>query len=187
MGDLDTDCSSSSDQCSFRKFALVSSYTLHPNYSRKSKNHDHDIGLVFLRNDVSFTDNISPICLLENPLPPIQNYHVAGWGRTETQKISSKKIKTFLPSFQWSNCVEMYRKLNINITERQICAGGSKNRDTCQGDSGGPLMVVQNDTWYIAGVVSFGVSCGREGWPGVYVHIPNYIDWINATILATIQ
>lgn len=69
------------------------------------------------------------------------------------------------------------------MTSRQICVGGMKNRDTCQGDSGGPLMVEKaNGRWYAAGVVSFGVGCGKQGWPGVYTYIPNYIEWIKNTI-----
>jgi secreted trypsin-like serine protease len=39
-----------------------------------------------------------------------------------------------------------------------------------------------NGRWYAAGVVSFGVGCGKQGWPGVYTYIPNYIEWIKNTI-----
>lgn len=43
-----------------------------------------------------------------------------------------------------------------------------------QGDSGGPL-VCGNE---IVGIVSFGYECGRPQYPGIYVNVSYYHDWI---------
>ena len=49
-----------------------------------------------------------------------------------------------------------------------------------QGDGGGPLVcTTDNISYQLAGIVSWGVECGRKGIPGVYVNVPRYIDWIN--------
>lgn len=70
------------------------------------------------------------------------------------------------------------------ITERHICAGGSSGEDSCQGDSGGPLMRMIDDTgyaqlqWFVEGVISWGVGCGVEGFPGVYTRVTKYANWI---------
>lgn len=82
----------------------------------------------------------------------------------------------------FKDCAEKYQELGVTLIESQLCAGGKKNQDSCSGDSGGPLMLYRNGVYYAAGVVSFGVGCGREGWPGVYTNIPNYVSWIESVM-----
>lgn len=51
--------------------------------------------------------------------------------------------------------------------------------DSCQGDSGGPLTAAAQTAARVAvGVVSYGVDCGRPGYPGVYTRVASFADWI---------
>jgi len=68
-----------------------------------------------------------------------------------------------------------------DITNAMICAtfaGGGKG--SCQGDSGGPLVVNTNEGWQQIGIVSWGIGCAADGFPGVYTRSATFIDWINA-------
>lgn len=37
----------------------------------------------------------------------------------------------------------------------------------------------------LAGVLTFGLSCGAANMPGVYVDVRQYRDWINSQLLRT--
>jgi len=39
-----------------------------------------------------------------------------------------------------------------------------------------------NDRAYLVGVVSFGIGCGLQKYPGVYVRVTSYLDWIRSTV-----
>ncbi|XP_063873228.1 complement factor D-like isoform X5 [Scylla paramamosain] len=49
---------------------------------------------------------------------------------------------------------------------------------TAEGDSGGPLVC----GGVVAGMVSWGVGCGRLGFPGVYTSLPHWRDWITTQL-----
>ena len=58
-----------------------------------------------------------------------------------------------------------------------LCAGES-GKDACHGDSGGPL--VQNGVQ--VGIVSFGPDCGNASYPGVYVQVDVYMEFIQENV-----
>ena len=56
--------------------------------------------------------------------------------------------------------------------------------DTCQGDSGGPLFFRDPRTNHsiLVGITSWGIGCGRRGFPGVYTRVSAVADWIRGEI-----
>lgn len=55
-----------------------------------------------------------------------------------------------------------------------------------QGDSGGPLVCYLSDSkYYIVGITSYGVGCGRPKFPGVYTNLPKYMFWVKRQLSKT--
>uniref|UniRef100_A0A3Q0RZ51 trypsin n=1 Tax=Amphilophus citrinellus TaxID=61819 RepID=A0A3Q0RZ51_AMPCI len=70
-----------------------------------------------------------------------------------------------------------------DLTNNMFCAGIPEGgKDSCQGDSGSPFTLTENGRHWAAGIVSWGVECGRRGTYGVYTRVANYLDWIKKTM-----
>lgn len=51
-----------------------------------------------------------------------------------------------------------------------------------QGDSGGPLSVTNGGVDIQVGVVSWGIGCGTEDFPGVYSRVSSAYPWIRSVV-----
>ena len=92
---------------------------------------------------------------------------------------TSKLMEVKLPLVGEETCRAAYPRAAID--ERTVCAGLSQGgKDSCQGDSGGPLVVRDGDTWFQAGVVSWGQGCAKPGQYGVYTSVGAFERWIHA-------
>jgi len=72
------------------------------------------------------------------------------------------------------------------ITSSMLCAEHPKQKDACQGDSGGPLIKKSgsgdNEDFELVGVVSWGVGCAQDDFPGVYARVSAEYDWIKKEV-----
>ncbi|XP_017144468.1 melanization protease 1 [Drosophila miranda] len=164
----------------------------HPQYPGNARDQLHDIALLRLRDPVVYTEHISPVCLpsLASQRDAIflgRKMVVAGWGRTETNFTSNRKLKAEVDPVPLSDCNNRYASQRRTVTSNQICAGGVEGVDSCRGDSGGPLLLEDYtegySNYYITGVVSYGPTpCGLKGWPGVYTRVAAYLDFIENNV-----
>ncbi|XP_022919636.1 phenoloxidase-activating factor 1-like [Onthophagus taurus] len=163
----------------------VSGTIPHPQYDDTSRDRLFDIGLVRLQRSVTYSDYIRPICLPSpNERATVGNFlTVVGWGRTETGRYSPTKQKLLVPVVEPNRCAATFRTQRVTLRDSQLCAGGEKDKDSCKGDSGGPLLNLRNNgQYFIEGVVSFGATCGTEGWPGIYTRVSSYLSWIKQNL-----
>lgn len=78
---------------------------------------------------------------------------------------------------------------NNVISDDQLCASDVvENQDACQGDSGGPLVTQLINSgsgaslWTQVGIVSWGIGCAIERYPGVYSRVAFEVEWIDSVI-----
>ncbi|CAG7730856.1 unnamed protein product, partial [Allacma fusca] len=104
---------------------------------------------------------------------------VTGWGLTQEGGIpANSMMQATVSIFNDTACKGFYESTDI-ITKQMMCVGHPEGKmDSCVGDSGGPLVVNQNETYTLAGIVSWGRGCGRPNLPGVYTRMIGLTDWV---------
>ena len=74
---------------------------------------------------------------------------------------------------------ELHEESNSVVTENMMCAEeNGRAEDACQGDSGGPLIMHTDSGDYQVGVVSWGIGCAHDDFPGVYARVSSQYNWI---------
>jgi secreted trypsin-like serine protease len=141
--------------------------------------HYNDIAIIELDQAVKFNDNIKPICIAKAGSTYVgQTGTAAGWGALGTNLPTSDVLrKVQIPILADSVCSK-YRFYE----DVMLCGGYTDgSRDTCQGDSGGPLFVTGSNGFTLVGATSFGHGCASPGYPGVYVRVSHFTDWVLKT------
>ncbi|KAM9846090.1 ovochymase-1 [Aulostomus maculatus] len=154
----------------------VAAIVKHHGYNTRTK--DHDMALLKLQRPLLFNQFVRPINIWMNPLPLHQQCTVTGWGATHENgprvtRLQEVNVTLLSPD----DCRRFYAG---RIKSSMFCAGkNGGGADACQGDSGGPLSCFHGDGNYeLAGLVSWGIGCGRARKPGVYTNIQNHTRWI---------
>ena len=156
---------------------------MHPDYDDVSLN--NDVALIELNESVDvpaitiasreLTDQVA----MENSLATVM-----GWGGREGYEPGEGPTSDFPDVLHQVDLTllsnqECTQTLGGGITNQMICAtvtGGGKG--SCQGDSGGPLVVNTNEGWQQVGIVSWGIGCAADGYPGVYARAASFDTWL---------
>jgi len=155
----------------------------HPDYD--SRDLTNDICMLKLSKPLEWTDFVQPIALPEAMQETEANTDaiVTGWGTTSEGGLALPNVlhKVTVPVVADEECAASYSSSGIAVVDSMICAGLPEGgKDSCQGDSGGPFIDAESKT--LLGVVSWGIGCGRAGYPGVYTQVSYFIDWIQETM-----
>lgn len=102
---------------------------------------------------------------------------VVGWGRTSENDHEKQDRLRYgaVPVVPDSACAKAYRKVGVALVRAESICAGDQVVDACQGDSGGPM--VRRDAaghWTQVGIVSYGLGCARDGYPGVYTEVSTF-------------
>jgi hypothetical protein len=179
----------------------ISEVSVNPSYNPDT--HENDIALLHLREKAT-AETVAPLfaanAFLENP--PLKAI-VTGWGHMKdveqrddgtyvdllthanvaaSEVMPDRLMQVELPLVDLDECKTRNQSVKGVIDARNLCAGVPEGgKDSCQGDSGGPLVARREDgSWTQIGVVSWGVGCGRPGFPGVYTRVSAFAGWIKS-------
>ncbi|XP_031545604.2 transmembrane protease serine 11G-like [Vicugna pacos] len=160
----------------------VQSIIIHENYA--AHKHDDDIAVVKLSIPVTFSDDVHRVCLPDATFEalPGSKVFVTGWGALKANgpfPNTLREAEVEIISNDVCNRISVYGGA---VSSGMICAGFLRGKlDACEGDSGGPLVIANDrNIWYLIGIVSWGMDCGKENKPGVYTKVTRYRDWIKS-------
>ena len=118
----------------------------------------------------------------------------AGWGTTSSNGPVSDKLLSQGVNIMSDTYCDTHSQNDIQLSgSDELCAGlpdidgnglTDAGADACQGDSGGPLVCNVNGKATINGIVSWGVGCAWEGYPGIYGEVFDYKSWIEGIMAA---
>lgn len=160
----------------------------HPLYQVNDPSMRHDIALLKTKTVVEINDYVIPVCLpFSDSIRELkidqEEFFVTGWGLTD-QGTPGIQRHVMLTGQTKAECDKAFKLQGIQLSEDQLCIGGSEGQDSCRGDSGGPLTRQYGLVNYLIGVVSFGAyKCGTKDHPGVYTNVGNFLDWIEDIML----
>jgi len=176
VGDHDR---TASNTASNRQQIAVTTVVDHPGYDDQTM--DNDMSLLKLASPLTMTATISPVCLPWNYAN--DNFSgttvtASGWGTTsQGGSVSNTLREVDLPVLTTEQCAQY---MPGQVTQNMICTY-QPGKDTCQGDSGGSIDLPRNGRYYAIGVVSWGIGCAQERYPGVYAKTTKYLNWIQTT------
>ena len=164
----------------------IASITQHPDYVPDT--YANDIALVTLSAPVSARLGVRAIGLPVNEDAATwpatgTTAIVSGWGETDPNVlVASDPLQAgtvqVLASPSDATC-GLYGA--VYLPREQVCAGLPQGGvDACEGDSGSALTVFVNGEPVMAGIASAGAGCANEGFPGLYVRVTSYLDWLAA-------
>lgn len=158
----------------------VQQITIHEDYI-PGEHHD-DVAVVLLTEKVLFRNDVHRVCLPEatQVFPPGEGVVVTGWGALSYNGKYPELLQKAPVKIIDTNACNSWEAYNGLIQDTMLCAGYMEgNIDACQGDSGGPLVYPNSrNIWYLVGIVSWGVDCGKINKPGVYMRVTAYRNWI---------
>lgn len=165
----------------------VENIVVHENYHAGALY--NDIALLILKTPFDITPNVDVVCLPEQGTNVDQTHCFAsGWGKDVFGKEGTYQVilkKVDLPVVPRETCINALHKTRLGpyfkLHESFICAGGEENKDTCKGDGGSPLVcpIPHSERYHQAGIVAWGIGCGEDNTPGVYVNVALFRNWID--------
>lgn len=160
---------------------------VHSDFTQRT--YQRDIALLRLAKSFTYNDQVRPICLPTTQQEGVRagaRCEVTGWGALYEGGAPTNRLRAVdVTVLDRSQCNQRHW-LGGLVRNDMLCAGSEDgSRDACQGDSGGPMSCfdAQTHRYFLRGVVSWGIGCGKPQMPGVYTHITRLADWVRGVMV----
>lgn len=138
---------------------------------------NYDVAILILSSAIP-SASFTAISLDKSAIAVGTSCLVIGHGYTKENGVVSRQLQEiYVPVVSRAVCQRKYRGTGA-ITQYMMCASEPGKKDSCSGDSGGPMICNGKQ----AGIVSWGMGCGRVKYPGVYTDISKVNSFIEKAL-----
>ncbi|XP_066206571.1 serine protease 46-like [Saccopteryx leptura] len=167
----------------------LSHIVIHESFSNLISN---DIALLKLRDPVSWSPLVQPVCLPTSRLAPSigTSCWAIVWGYPDGQVVPKSPYSLEEMSVKIVNkevCNQQYQFLflkgqKLSIGKDALCAISQWGVESCKGNSGSSMVCRVNKTWIQMGVASWSFSCNQRRFPNIYTSTSFFSQWIRTQI-----
>ena len=175
------------------KVRFVKNRYSHPEFDERIL--ENDIALLELQSEYDSDAVVADLTSLDSGNDEL---YIVGFGVTDPRTMERPRVLQHA-KIERVGCPYHYTKSYTYLCDRvgiggcsSFCGVGhdawQRPVDACYGDSGGPVYKLRHDreTYELYGITSWGVECGLGyDYPGVYVLVGEYLDWIDNIIFTT--
>ncbi|XP_060874108.1 uncharacterized protein LOC132947887 isoform X2 [Metopolophium dirhodum] len=169
------------DNIEFTKIRNVEIVYLHEHYSGPYEFHANDLAIIVVRNRISFSIGVAPVCVDWNNINTIPNGakgKIVIWGKTEKGIESSILVEASLPYIDHNSCRDMYTNgFQKYVTIDKFCAGSESGQEVSDGNSGAGLSFIHSKLYYLTGIASV-KDPETNNSVTVFTEIRHHIQWI---------
>lgn len=181
FGAFNIDTESESESHSVTPLKII----IHDDWNPSIKSFDADIALIITDEDVLTSKFIKPICLWESSVDPsINEGYIAGWGSSHDsiEHYSSLPKELKVPIHNQLDCFYDNPKLAEISSRRTFCGGSRDGKGPCNGDSGSGMFILNNNVFYLKGIVSSSLiddtrKCDVSNL-AIYTDVLKHTEWI---------
>ncbi|XP_055853323.1 serine protease gd-like [Episyrphus balteatus] len=163
----------------------------HPDYRPTLQNFDADLAIVRLKERVTFTTSVRPICMWQGVIDARElegvSGTIVGWGSDGVRNQTIVPTLVTATIVSEITCIRSDEQFISVTSNRTLCAGNLDGSGPCLGDSGNGLMIRNRNKWMLRGTVS--ATIGTPTRPcildqyAIYSDIAMFIEWIQSNML----
>ncbi|XP_055853322.1 serine protease gd-like [Episyrphus balteatus] len=163
----------------------------HPDYRPTLQNFDADLAIVRLKERVTFTTSVRPICMWQGVIDARElegvSGAIVGWGSDGIRNTTIVPTLVNATIVSELTCIRSNDQFISATSNRTLCAGNLDGSGPCLGDSGNGLMIRNRNKWMLRGTVS--ATIGSPTRPcildqyAIFSDIAMFIEWIQSNML----
>lgn len=140
--------------------------------------YSQDIALIVLKGSICLSDPMAkPILLADAAFPSNTSCQITGWGSPEKIYHVDVLFITTVSLLSKQDCIQQTKIFQSDIKCAEFL--NEKISNFCITDTGGPIICAGR----LAGIILWGINCGKPYFPTVYTDVAYYRQWIDRAVI----